>query len=145
MVLDSLTQFSPGPPPAIASDLYVREFNEVRDYGVRDGSRRSAAQTETARFFSDIPIIPLQASLRDLVTRRQLNISDSARLFAAAELSLADSIGTVWNAKLQYAWWADHPIREAGTDGNPRDRQGPGWEAFITTPPYPDWPAVSLP
>jgi hypothetical protein len=142
LVLNSLTQFAPGPPPAIASDLYVREFNEVRDYGVREGSRRSAGQTETARFFSDIPIVPLQTSLRDLVTRRHLNISDSARLFAAVELSIADSIGTVWNAKLQYAWWRPiTAIREADTDGNPATAAVTGWEPLITTPPYPDWPS----
>ena len=35
LVLDSLSQFRPGPPPAIASDLYEKEFEEVRDYGVK--------------------------------------------------------------------------------------------------------------
>ena len=32
----------PGPPPAIGSDLYVEEFEEVRDYGVSSGSLRTA-------------------------------------------------------------------------------------------------------
>jgi hypothetical protein len=142
LVLNSLTQFAPSPPPAIASELYVQEFNEVRDYGVREGSRRSAAQTESARFFSDIPIVPLQASLRDLVARRQLSISNSARLFAAVELSIADSIGTVWNGKLRYAWWRPiTAIREANSDGNPATAAVPGWEPFIVTPPYPEWPS----
>jgi hypothetical protein len=142
LVLDSLTQFAPGPPPAITSDLYLREFNEVRDYGRDTGSSRSAAQTETARFFFDIAIIPLQAALRDLASRRHLSISDSARVFAAVETSLADSVGTVWNAKLRYGWWRPiTAIREADTDGNPATAGVPGWNPLITTPPYPDWPS----
>ena len=40
-VVNSQTQFDPGPPPPIASNLYVEEFNEVRDYGVSVGSLRS--------------------------------------------------------------------------------------------------------
>jgi hypothetical protein len=142
LVLDSLTQFQPGPPPAIASDLYVREFNEVRDYGAKFGSSRSAAQTETALFYSDISIVPLQAALRDLATRKKLSISESARIFAAVDLGLADSVGTVWNAKFRYGWWRPiTAIREANTDGNPATAAVPGWEPLIVTPPYPDWPS----
>ena len=88
LVLESPSQFRPGPPPAIGSDLYVREFEEVRDYGVSSGSLRTAEQTETARFFSDAGLGPLQAGLRDQATRRLLDISDSARLFAAADMSI---------------------------------------------------------
>lgn len=142
LVLDSLSQFPPSPPPAIASDLYVREFVEVRDYGVKTGSLRNFSQTQTALFFSDIPIGPIQAALRDLVTRRQLDISDSARVFAAVDLSVADSIGTVWNAKLHYGWWRPiTAIREADNDGNPATAGVPGWEPLIANPPYPEWPS----
>ena len=141
-VLDSPSQFRPGPPPAISSDLYVEEFEEVRDYGVNVGSLRTAAQTETARFFTDITIGPLHAGLRDLVTRRGLDISDSARLFAAVDLSMADAAIAVWDGKFHYGWWRPiTAIREADTDGNPNTVGVPGWTPLIATPPYPDWPS----
>ena len=141
-VLDSPSQFRPGPPPAISSDLYVEEFEEVRDYGVNVGSLRTAAQTETARFFSDITIGPLHAGLRDLVTRRGLDISDSARLFAAVDLSMTDAAIAVWDGKFHYGWWRPiTAIREADTDGNPNTTGVPGWTPFLVTPPYPDWPS----
>ena len=141
-VLDSPSQFRPGPPPAISSDLYVEEFEEVRDYGVNVGSLRTAAQTETARFFTDITIGPLHAGLRDLVTRRGLDISDSARLFAAVDLSMADAAIAVWDGKFHYGWWRPiTAIREADTDGNPNTVGVPGWTPFLVTPPYPDWPS----
>jgi hypothetical protein len=141
-VLDSPSQFRPGPPPAISSDLYVEEFEEVRDYGVSVGSLRTPAQTQTALFFSDVGVGPLQAGLRDLVTRRGLDISDSARLFAAADLSMADTAIAVWDGKFHYGWWRPiTAIREADTDGNPETVGVPAWTPFLVTPPYPDWPS----
>lgn len=142
LMLTSPSQFRSGPPPAISSNLYVTEFAEVRDYGAKTGSLRTAAQTQTALFFSDIPIGPIQAALRDLVTRRGLDISDSARLFAAVDMSLADSAIAVWDGKFHYGWWRPiTAIREADGDGNPATTGIPTWESLITNPPYPDWPS----
>lgn len=141
-VLDSPRQFRPGPPPAISSDLYVEEFEEVRDYGVNVGSLRTPAQTQAALFFSDVGVGALQAGLRDLVMRRGLDISDSARLFAAVDLSMADAVFAVWDAKFHYGWWRPiTAIREADSDGNPATAGVPGWTPFLVTPPYPDWPS----
>ncbi len=62
----------------------------------------------------------MQDGLRKLATDRGLNISDSARLFAAVETTIADSAGTIWNAKLQYMWWRPvTAIQMGATDGNP--------------------------
>ena len=139
-VMDSPSQFRPGPPPAIASELYVEEFEEVRDYGVKEGSLRTAKETETALFFTDVTLGPLHAGLRDLATRRGLDISDSARLFAAVTLSIGDTVIAVWDAKFHYGWWRPiTAIQEADTDGNDETAGVPGWTPLIGTPPYPDW------
>jgi hypothetical protein len=145
IVINSTTQFRPDPPPPINSATYVEEFEEVRDYGSSTGSLRDVfepGQTDTALFFSDIAFGPMQAGLRDLATRRAFTISDSARLFAAVETSLADGIGSTWNAKLFYHWWRPiTAIREADTDGNDDTAGVPGWTPFLVTPPYPDYPS----
>ena len=142
LVLRSLSQFRPGPPPAIDSDLYVQEFEEVRDYGSKTDSLRSPEQQETALFFSDITLGPLQVALRDLVTRHRLNISDSARLFAAVDMSAADAVGAVWDAKFLYGWWRPiTAIHLADDDGNPATTGVPGWDSLIPAPPYPEWPS----
>jgi hypothetical protein len=142
LVLDTASQFRPGPPPAIASDLYVAEFNEVRDYGSKTSTVRTPEQTQLALFVNDIPVIPIQTALRDLVNRRDLDISASARLFAAVDLSIADAIIATWDGKLVYGWWRPiTAIREADTDGNPATTGVPGWEPLLNTPPYPDWPS----
>ena len=142
LALDSHDRFDPGPPPAIDSATYLEEYNEVKAYGKSDSAVRTADQTQTALFFSDAGIVPIQAAVRKLVTDRGLDISDSARLFAAVETSIADTAGTVWNAKLQYMWWRPVTAIQMGdTDGNDATEGDPTWLPRITTPPYPDWPS----
>ena len=142
LLLDSPSQFRPGAPPAIDSALYVEEFEEVRDYGVNTSSLRTPQQTETAFFFSDVGIGPLHVGLRDLANRRGLDISDRARLFAVADMGMADTAIAVWDGKYHYGWWRPiTAIREAGTDGNDATAPVQGWTPLITTPPYPDWPS----
>jgi hypothetical protein len=140
LLLSSPSQFRPAGPPALTSDKYEKEFEEVRDYGAKMGSLRTAKQTETALFFSDIGIGPLQASLRDLVTRRDMDISDSARLFAAVDMSLADAVGASWDSKLHFGFWRPvTAIQLADDDGNPETVGVPDWQPLIITPPYPDY------
>jgi len=143
LAIDSLTQFSPGAPPALGTALYRMELAETRDLGAVDSATRTAAQTTTARYFADIPFGPMEAGLRDLATRYGLDISDSARLFAATNTAIADAIGTVWNAKLAYMWWRPiTAIREIPlSDGDAMTDPVPGWTPLITTPPYPEWPS----
>lgn len=140
LVLRSNSQFRPGPPAALSSERYTTEFKEVKRLGSLTDSQRTPAQTQTALFFSDIGAGPVQAALRDLVTRRQMNISDSARLFAAAELSLADAIGAVWDSKFHFGFWRPiTAIQLAKNDGNPDTRADPDWLPLITNPPYPEY------
>jgi hypothetical protein len=86
----------------LTSRRYTREFNEVKTFGSKAGSPRTPQQTETALFFSDVGIVPLQTALRDLVTRHKLDISDGARLFAAVDMSVADGIGVSWDSKFHH-------------------------------------------
>jgi len=142
LMLKSPSQFRPGPQPKMTSKTYEKEFEEVRDYGVKTGSSRTPTQTETALFFSDTGIVPLQASLRDLVTRRNLDISRSARLFAAVDMSVADGIIAIWDAKFHYGFWRPvTAIQLANDDGNPETDAVSGWDPLVITPPYPDYPS----
>lgn len=132
LAVASTSQFAPGPPPALDSAQYLADFAEVRDIG-EVGSPRTAFQSQSARFFSDAGILPLQRALQELALRRGLDIDDSARLFAAVDTAIADGAGTVWKAKLDHMFWRPiTAIRAAGLTA---------WTSYITTPPYPDWPS----
>jgi hypothetical protein len=142
LLVDSATQFGPPPPPALTSDLYTRDFNEVKALGSATSTVRTAAQTSTALFFSGLANVQLQAALRDQVTVHHLDIVDAARMFAAADMSAADTIITVWLAKYVYGFWRpDTAITLADTDGNPATVPDPSWKPLRPDPAYPEYPS----
>jgi hypothetical protein len=69
-----------------------------------------------------------------------MDISDSARLFAAVNLSVGDASRVTWDAKFHYGLWRPiTAIQLAGEDGNPATEADPAWEPLIVNPPYPDY------
>jgi hypothetical protein len=140
LLLDSPSQFRPGPPPALTSATYTEDFNEVKDVGSLTSTVRTAEQTATARFIAPSTFPLVSSSLQDLAARYQMDISDSARLFAAVSMSAADGAMTAWDAKLEFGYWRPvTAIQLADTDGNPATDPDPAWLPLIANPPYPEY------
>jgi hypothetical protein len=143
LLVHSATQFAPPPPPTLSSDLYTRDFNEVKALGgdgITTRSGRTDAQTATALFFSGNAFVQFNATLRDQATVRGLDIAQSARMFAAADISTADALITVWHAKYVYGFWRPiTAVNLADTDGNPATSPDPTWKPLLTTPAYPEY------
>jgi hypothetical protein len=140
LLLESPRQFRPGPPPALTSRRYTEDFNEVKAVGSATSTVRTQEQTDTARFIAGSLFSLVSSSLRDLAARYHLDISDSARLFAAVDMSAADGIISSWDAKLKYGYWRPvTAIQLADTDGNPDTHLDPSWLPLIATPPFPDY------
>ena len=120
LLLDSPSQFRPGPPPALTSQTYTEDFIEVKEVGSATSTVRTPDQTATALFIAPSTFPLVSSSLRDLAARHRLDISDSARLFAAVDMSAADAAITVWDSKLHFGYWRPvTAIQLADTDGNP--------------------------
>jgi hypothetical protein len=140
LLLDSASQFRPGPPPALTSATYTEDFNEVKEVGSLTSTVRAPDQTATAVFIAGSVFQFVSSSLRDLAARYELDISDSARLFAAVDMSVADGLITSWDSKLEFGYWRPvTAIRLADTDGNPDTDPDPTWLPLLATPPYPDY------
>ena len=143
MLVDSGQQFgTPGPPPALTSPEYTQDFNEVKAYGAKENSARSQEQTDIALFFSGNAIVQYNAALRDLMSSRSMHLTDAARLFAAVDMTTADSVISIWYSKLHYGFWRPiTAIHLADTDDNPDTAADPKWDVFLATgtPPYPDY------
>jgi hypothetical protein len=140
LALKSPTQVRlPGPDP-ITSKHYARDFAEVKATGAKEGSTRTAAQTETALFWNANSVSQYQAALRDQVTRRGLDIVRSARAFALLGTSTADALVACWRSKYDYAYWRPiTAIRLADTDGNAATAPDTTWSSLVATPPYPEY------
>jgi membrane-associated phospholipid phosphatase len=127
-VLDSGNQFRPAPPPALTSDAYAAAINEVQNLGSVTSTTRTADQTEIGKFWAP-PIQNFWNQIAETVAAaHHSDLPTTARLFAALNLSFADSAIAFYDAKYTYQLWRPvTAIRMADTDGNPNTTADPNW------------------
>jgi hypothetical protein len=138
----SAAQFWLPGPPALTSEAYARDFNEVKRLGGRENSARTAEQTEIARFwFEGIPAWSRIA--RVVAQARGLDAWDSARLLALMHLAMADGYIAGFKVRYVYDFWRPvTAIREGDTDGNDATAGDPRWNSLQNTPAIPDYPST---
>jgi hypothetical protein len=127
-VLKRGDQFRPPAPPALTSDAYAAAINEVQSLGSVASTTRTADQTEIGRFWNP-PIQNFWNQIADTVAlAHHSDLPTTARLFAALNLSFADSAIAFYDAKYTYRLWRPvTAIRLADTDGNPNTVADPNW------------------
>jgi hypothetical protein len=138
--LTSPRRFRAPPPPALTSLRYWRDYEEVKAMGAREGSARTAEQTDLAHFYNDNFFAQWNRALRGVAQARVNRVGDSARLFALANMAGADALISAWDSKRYYAFWRPlTAIREGDMDGHPWTVGDPTWQPLINTPSYPDY------
>jgi len=141
-VLRSGSQFRPEPPPALDSDQYTRDYNEIKQTGIAVDSNRSLEQTQIATFWRASPTTIWNNVLTQVVVTRNLDLSDKARLFALFYLAAADASIACWEAKYVYNFWRPQPaIRTGDFDNNDLTAGNATWQPFVATPPHPEYPS----
>jgi hypothetical protein len=136
--LERPSQFRPEAPPALPSAVYLRDYNEVKALGARVTATRTPAQTDLAYFWAGNFVTQWNGALRSIVDARRIDVGDSARLFALANLAAADAAIACWDSKRHFSFWRPvTAIRE--DDGNPQTVADAAWEPLINTPNYPDY------
>src|SRR5947207_3681437 len=56
--MDSASQFRPAPPPALNSALYARDYNETKEMGGVKSTKRTDAQSDAVRFWTQTNLGP---------------------------------------------------------------------------------------
>jgi hypothetical protein len=134
------SQFRADPPPAVGSRQYARDYIEVKSIGALNGSPRTPEQTDIANFYAGNTLVIWNRGLRDISNANVTSVTESSRLFALAEMSVADALIASWNDKTHYVFWRPiTAIHEGENDGNPFTVGDPTWQSLIVTPPYPDY------
>jgi hypothetical protein len=142
--LDRADQFRPGPPPALTSDRYSDDFNEVKSFGVMNGTAATADQMLTGHFWNGAIQNYWNEITQTAAIEHNLTTAQSARLFALLNLTLADSVIAFYDAKYTYNFWRPvTAIRAAGTDNNPDTTADPNWLPEVgNTTPDPSYPGA---
>ena len=132
------SQFRAAPPPALDSEQYAKDYDEVKALGALNDSSRTPEQTDQAQFWASNYVVLWNQTLRDIAAAHVDHIAESARLFALADMAIADAIITSWDSKNHYTFWRPiTAIREGSTD-DARMVADASWLPLITTPNYPD-------
>jgi hypothetical protein len=141
--LASQAQFRPGPPIALASEQWAADYNEVKDLGSKTSTKRSARQTEDARFWLITGPQSTEPVVRQVVAARKLSLVDSARVMALTAVAGADAAIAVFEAKYHYEFWRPiTAIRNGDQDDNPATERAAAWQPIDNTPMHPEYPCA---
>ena len=141
-VIRSGSQFRPDGPPALDSEQYAKDYNEILEIGSVSSTLRSAEQTGIANFWRASPTAIWNGVLTQALAVRNLDLASTARVFALMYLASADSSIACWDAKYHYNFWRPFPaIVNGDLDGNPATAGDGTWRPLLATPPHPEYPS----
>ena len=142
-VLKRADQFRPGPPPALSSPEWARDYNEVKDLGGTKSTVRTPAQTDAVIFWGNVNFgTAWQEAARELAIKQEMPLAECARLFALLNMSLANAYIVNWDAKYHYNLWRPiTAIRNGDQDGNDATERDAAWTSFNPTPMHPEYPS----
>ncbi len=137
------SQFRPKAPISLESKEWATDFNELKDYGGKNSVKRTAQQTETARFWLMAGPQAYHPFARQLVTAKQMSVVDSAQFMALVALGLNDALIAVFDAKYHYNFWRPiTAIRNGDIDNNPATDREATWQPIDNTPLHPEYPCA---
>jgi hypothetical protein len=161
-VLNTQSQFRPGPTPDLTSAQYATDFNEIKLKGRIDSTLRTADETVYGWFWQIGTATYLWNHTADVLIERRAREDDdddsgpsrehrsslleSARILALLDLAMADAAIACWEAKYHYVTW--RPVTAIPLEasiGNPGITENPGdatWMPLFATPGHPEYPSA---
>jgi hypothetical protein len=141
--LASPSQFRAKPPPSLKSAEWARDYNEIKGLGAKSSAKRTARQTEDARFWLIGGPLAYDQLPRQIVIAKNMDLLDSARFMALFSVAMADAVIAVFDAKYKYEFWRPiTAIRNGDIDGNPATERDAAWQPIDATPMHPEYPCA---
>jgi len=141
--MSSPSEFRPEPPFSLTSQEWADDYNDVKALGAVNSTVRTPDQTQTALFWTDHVGVQYSRAFRALAVARNLDIADTARLFATLYTSAADAAIGCWDAKYHYSFWRPvTAIANGDIDGNADTIRDSAWSALGATPNHPEYPSA---
>ena len=141
--MTSPSQFRPKPPIALESEQWAKDYNEIKELGEKNSSKRSARQTEDARFWLMTGPRSTHPLERQIIIQKEMSVIESARFMAVIAAAEADAMIAVMDAKYKYAFWRPiTAIRNGDIDGNAATEREATWQPIDNTPMHPEYPCA---
>jgi len=141
--IKAANQFRPAAPPKLSSALYARDYNEVKDLGALKSVKRTDAQSDAVRFWSQGNFfVSWYRAAAQISARKDLALADNARLFALLSMGIANCYILDWDAKFHYQFWRPlTAIRNGDQDGNDATERDAAWLPLNANPMHPEYPS----
>jgi hypothetical protein len=137
------SQFRPGPPPALDSETWTKDLNEIREIGGLNSTKRSAEQTTLGRFWFLTGARTYNPIVRQVALAKKMDVVDCARLFALASMAGSDALIAVFDGKYAHHLWRPvTAIRNADQTSNPATPHDASWLPLGDTPMHPEYPCA---
>jgi hypothetical protein len=140
-----IARFAPGPPPALTSKRYARDYNEVKRVGNKtsDLTERPQDRTDVARFYAaSSPSFVFNLAARQVAAAEGGSLSKNARALALLSMASSDSLVASFWTKYHYKLWRpETAIVEGNLDGNAKTEPDLTFVPFIATPCFPSYPS----
>jgi hypothetical protein len=137
------SQLRPQPPIPLSGEEWAADYNEIKNLGGKNSSKRTARQTEDAQFWLITGPASYYPMVRQLVLAKKMDVVDSARFMALASTAAADAYIAVFDAKYHYDFWRPiTAIRNGDVDGNPATELDATWQPIDNTPMHPEYPCA---
>jgi hypothetical protein len=150
--LQSSSQFRSGPPPALTSNEYAKDYEEVKAVGALNSILRPADRADVASFYQALLAVGVWNQVaRQLGAAHGSSLAENARAFALINMALSDALVTVMETKYYYAFWRpETAIRAGDADGNPKTEPDIDFSPFMSslpgslgiTPCFPSYPSA---
>ena len=107
-------QFRLPPPPSLTSELYARDYQELKRLGGKQSTVRTPAQSEIARFWYEGSPQGWNRIARVIVAQRGLDRWEHARLFGLLNAAMADGYIAGADTRYLYNFWRPVTAIRAG-------------------------------
>jgi hypothetical protein len=131
--------FIAGPPPALTSNQYAKDLEEVKRVGSKTSLERPQDRSDVARFYAAAsPAYVMNLAARQVAEAQGRSSIHSARALALINMAISDAAIASFATKYRYTLWRpETAIRNADLDDNVKTEADLTWEPLIAAPCFP--------
>ena len=141
----AIDQFRLGPPPALNSGRYAKDYAEVKAVGAIDSVLRPQDRADVALIFGLglTPAAWANSAARQIAAVRSDSLAENARALALLNMALSDATVAAFDTKYHYNFWRpETAIRAGSLDDNAKTDEDAAFEPFVFTPCFPGYPSA---
>ncbi|MGD9589669.1 MAG: vanadium-dependent haloperoxidase [Pyrinomonadaceae bacterium] len=141
--IENASKFRAIPPPALRTGVYAQDYNEVQAVGDINSPNRPQDRTDVARLYAvSVPPSLWNLTLLQILSDRNDDISDTARIMALLNMTTSDAAVAVFESKYFYRTWRPITAIPRGDEDGNRWTIPSAFTPLIGTPCFPSYPSA---